>query len=75
MVVGGITEKSEALKHAGEVSTMALDLLSTVSNFKIRHRPNTKLQLRIGIHSGENYFLTDLSFDSYGRGGGGGVIF
>lgn len=31
---------------------MSLHLLSAVSEFRIRHRPNDQLLLRIGIHSG-----------------------
>lgn len=38
--------------HAAEIATMSLTLLNAVSEFKIRHRPNEKLLLRIGIHSG-----------------------
>ncbi|CAH0390267.1 unnamed protein product [Bemisia tabaci] len=38
--------------HAAEIATMALDLLEEVKAFKIEHRPDDKLQLRMGIHSG-----------------------
>lgn len=38
--------------HAREIARMALALLAKVHNFKIRHRPNDTLKLRIGIHSG-----------------------
>ena len=31
---------------------MALDLLDEVSRFKIRHRTDETIKLRIGIHSG-----------------------
>ncbi len=31
---------------------MSLHLLEAIREFKIRHRPNDKLLLRIGIHSG-----------------------
>jgi len=31
---------------------MALDLLDEVSHFKIHHRPDETLNLRIGIHTG-----------------------
>jgi len=31
---------------------MALDLLELVSRFKIHHRPDDTLKLRIGIHTG-----------------------
>jgi len=51
MVVSGLPEKNGTL-HAREIARMALKLLNAVKSFKIRHRPNEKLLLRIGIHSG-----------------------
>ena len=51
MVVSGVPMENEN-RHAGEICTMALDLMSTVTNFQIPHRPKATLQLRIGIHSG-----------------------
>jgi len=39
-------------RHAGEISTMALDILSKCGEFKIGHMPDVPLRLRIGIHSG-----------------------
>lgn len=51
MVVSGLPIKNEA-RHAGEIASMALDLLKAVNNYQIAHRPKDKLQLRIGIHSG-----------------------
>jgi len=38
--------------HAAEVADMSLQLLAAVKSFTIRHRPDTQLQIRIGIHSG-----------------------
>ncbi len=51
MVVSGLPVRN-GNRHAGEIATMALHLLSSVLTFKIRHMPETRLQLRIGIHSG-----------------------
>ncbi|XP_014778038.1 guanylate cyclase 2G [Octopus bimaculoides] len=51
MVVSGLPEKNEN-RHAGEIATMALDLMSMVTVFEIPHIPKSTLQLRIGIHSG-----------------------
>lgn len=51
MVVSGLPEQN-GLKHAYEISRMALDLLGAVKQFKIRHRPEAPLRLRIGLHSG-----------------------
>ena len=39
-------------EHAGEIASMSLSLLRAVMQFKIRHRPDQTLMLRIGIHSG-----------------------
>ncbi|KAL4631710.1 retinal guanylyl cyclase 2-like [Arapaima gigas] len=39
-------------RHAAEVSNMALDILSAMGTFKIRHMPNAPVHIRIGIHSG-----------------------
>ena len=52
MVVSGLPVRN-ANRHAGEIATMALNLLSTVRDFKIPHMPTKKVQLRIGIHTGE----------------------
>lgn len=38
--------------HAGEIASMSLHLLEAIREFKIRHRPDDNLMLRIGIHSG-----------------------
>ncbi|XP_077983157.1 atrial natriuretic peptide receptor 1-like [Glandiceps talaboti] len=51
MVVSGLPIRNGNI-HAGEISTMSLELLSAVPNFRIRHKPDILLQLRIGIHSG-----------------------
>lgn len=65
MVVSGIStiikeqkEIKEVSKrhHSVEIALMALDLLDTIRNFEIRHRPGEKLKLRIGIHSGMKFF-------------------
>lgn len=39
-------------RHAGEIASMSLDLLSAVRSHTIVHRPNETLKLRIGIHTG-----------------------
>lgn len=52
MVVGGIPDHQDELSHCSEIATMSLRLLRAVENFKIPHRADDKLQLRIGIHTG-----------------------
>lgn len=51
MVVSGLPVRNGKL-HAREVASMSLALLEQVRTFKIRHRPNDQLRLRIGIHTG-----------------------
>ena len=51
MVVSGLPLRNGD-NHAGEIGSLALHLLRAMHTFKIRHRPNEILKLRIGIHSG-----------------------
>lgn len=47
-------------RHAGEIASMALDLLAAVKSHSISHRPNEVLKLRIGIHTGKSVAKTNL---------------
>ena len=58
MVVSGLPIRN-GHQHAGEIANMALHMRKEIYNFKIRHRPNEQLKLRIGMHSGKQ---TDTSF-------------
>ncbi|KAJ8956736.1 hypothetical protein NQ318_014092, partial [Aromia moschata] len=51
MVVSGLPIRNGD-RHAGEIASMALHLLSKIKKFEIKHRQGEVLQLRIGIHSG-----------------------
>lgn len=51
MVVSGLPIRN-GHQHAGEIANMALHMRKEIYNFKIRHRPNEQLKLRIGMHSG-----------------------
>ncbi|XP_070572063.1 atrial natriuretic peptide receptor 1-like [Ptychodera flava] len=51
MIVSGLPQRN-GHRHTSEIANCALDLLSSVTHFQIRHRPKQKLQLRIGIHTG-----------------------
>ncbi|XP_070178422.1 atrial natriuretic peptide receptor 2-like [Littorina saxatilis] len=51
MVVSGLPIRNGNL-HAREIARMSLSLLNAVFTFKIRHRPQDKLRLRIGMHTG-----------------------
>ncbi|KAJ8981638.1 hypothetical protein NQ317_000866 [Molorchus minor] len=50
MVVSGLPIRNGD-RHAGEIASMALDLLAAVKNHSISHRPNETLKLRVGIHT------------------------
>ncbi|XP_023724757.1 uncharacterized protein LOC111873908 isoform X2 [Cryptotermes secundus] len=51
MVASGLPVKNGD-KHVTEIATMALDLLAGSVVFKIPHRPNERLQIRSGVHTG-----------------------
>ncbi|XP_042879836.1 LOW QUALITY PROTEIN: atrial natriuretic peptide receptor 1-like [Penaeus japonicus] len=51
MVVSGLPVRNGTL-HAREIANMSLALLREVETFTIRHRPEDKLKLRIGMHTG-----------------------
>ena len=51
MVVSGVPEPNGD-RHAAEIASMALALIAACEKFKIPHRPNTKLEVRAGVHSG-----------------------
>jgi class 3 adenylate cyclase len=53
MVVSGLPIRNSN-NHAGEIASMSLLLLSAIKSFRIKHRPDDTLKLRIGIHSGKN---------------------
>jgi atrial natriuretic peptide receptor A len=55
MVVSGLPTRNGDL-HAREISRMALTILDAVIHFRIRHRPDEKLKIRIGLHSGRNEY-------------------
>lgn len=57
MMVSGLPVRNGD-NHAREIARTAIALLENVYKFKIRHRANEQLKLRIGIHSGEkNIYL------------------
>lgn len=51
MVVSGLPDRN-GMRHAKEIARMSLALLKAVTSFQIRHRPEDRVKLRIGIHSG-----------------------
>ncbi|XP_069948440.1 uncharacterized protein [Cherax quadricarinatus] len=51
MVVSGLPHPN-GLRHASELSNMALDLIEGAQSFEIPHRPDQSLFIRAGINSG-----------------------
>ncbi|KAJ8313089.1 hypothetical protein KUTeg_010462 [Tegillarca granosa] len=51
MVVSGLPNRNGD-KHAGEIATMSLTILSKLQHFEIKNLPDEKLMVRIGLHSG-----------------------
>ncbi|PAV86471.1 hypothetical protein WR25_07960 isoform A [Diploscapter pachys] len=51
MVASGLPE-SNGPHHVGEIASMALELMEAISKFKIRHRPDERANLRVGMHIG-----------------------
>jgi hypothetical protein len=54
MVAGGVPDRN-GMQHAIEIATMALDILGGIEKFQIPHKPDEKLKLRVGMHTGELY--------------------
>lgn len=53
MVVSGLPIRNGD-NHAGEIARMALHLIDGVrQDFTVRHKPDHKIELRVGIHSGK----------------------
>ncbi|XP_055348729.1 atrial natriuretic peptide receptor 1-like [Paramacrobiotus metropolitanus] len=51
VVASGVPERN-GNKHAREICRLALMLLEQIKAFRMQHRPNEKLRLRLGAHTG-----------------------
>ncbi|KAA0717254.1 Retinal guanylyl cyclase 2 [Triplophysa tibetana] len=51
MVASGVPNRN-GNRHAAEMSNMSLDILHCIGTFKMRHMPNVKVKIRIGLHTG-----------------------
>ncbi|XP_070554875.1 speract receptor-like [Ptychodera flava] len=51
MLVSGLPIRN-GINHAGQIASAAWHLLESIQTFRVRHRPDETLRLRIGIHSG-----------------------
>lgn len=54
MVASGVPTRN-GNRHAAEMANMCLDILHCIGTFKMRHMPDLKVRIRIGLHSGEKY--------------------
>lgn len=51
MVASGLPKRNGD-GHAVDIAQMALDILTFVGTFELRHLPGIPLWIRIGVHSG-----------------------
>ncbi|XP_068187273.1 retinal guanylyl cyclase 1 [Antennarius striatus] len=51
MVASGVPTRN-GNRHAAEMANMSLDILHCIGTFKMRHMPEVKVRIRIGLHSG-----------------------
>ena len=54
MVASGVPNRN-GHRHAAEMCNMSLDILHCIGAFKMRHMPDVKVKIRIGLHSGEEH--------------------
>ena len=52
MVVSGLPVRN-GKKHAHEIALMSIHILDDMKSFKIRHKPDQQLKVRIGLHTGK----------------------
>ncbi|XP_043849640.1 retinal guanylyl cyclase 2 [Dromiciops gliroides] len=51
MVASGLPRRN-GTRHAAEIANLALDILSSVGDFRMRHVPEVPIRIRAGLHSG-----------------------
>ena len=51
IVVSGLPERNGD-RHAGEIASMALQMIDSIKDFEIPHMPGSFLKMRVGLHSG-----------------------
>ncbi|KAM6159424.1 guanylate cyclase D-like [Rhynchocyon petersi] len=51
MVASGLPHRN-GRRHAAEIANMALDILSSAGNFRMKHAPDVPIHIRVGLHSG-----------------------
>jgi len=53
IVASGVPRRNDKV-HASEIATFSLQLLNSILKFKIPHMPHKVLEIRIGLHTGQN---------------------
>ena len=53
MVVSGLPVRNGP-NHSREIARMSLSILEAVNTFVIKHKPDIKLEIRIGLHTGNH---------------------
>ena len=51
IVVSGLPERNGD-RHAGEIASMALEVIDSIKDFEIPHMPGSFLKMRVGLHTG-----------------------
>ena len=51
IVVSGLPERNGD-RHAGEIASMALEMIDSIKDFEIPHVPGSFLKMRVGLHTG-----------------------
>lgn len=72
MVASGLPQRN-GQRHAAEIANMALDILSAVGSFRMRHMPEVPVRIRIGLHSGNSLPRIQLHISQIEGKLGGGV--
>lgn len=59
MVASGLPKRN-GNRHAVDICRMALDILTFMGTFQLRHLPGIPVWIRIGVHSGRPHSFYDL---------------
>ncbi|KAF3840711.1 hypothetical protein F7725_006573 [Dissostichus mawsoni] len=51
LVASGVPNRN-GNRHAAEMANMSLDILHCIGSFRMRHMPELKVRIRVGLHSG-----------------------
>ena len=69
MVASGLPRRNGS-RHAAEITNMALDILSSVGDFWMRHAPTVPIHIRAGLYSGMHLGLWEPPSLAWGAGWG-----